>query len=505
MRLVLIVGLLWTTTFSPALAAAPAVTPTTAKTPTPGGVLTVQGALRDAMKYSPMLAIAVLDLRRAKLQVRSEDYRYVTRFSASAGYTHNANPSLRTQGDTEIGQSDAVALGFGFAHQFSFGMQLGVDVELGGSGRREVEPGEAALSLGPGYEVSVRLSATQPLLRGMGDDVGEAGLRQAQFAVDAATQARHRSASELARDVIGSYWELWYAQTAEAIQADAVAVAKRQLAESQARAEAGRIPALSVLPLRTAVATAEERYVSALTSTRKVRVSLSRKLGKSMLGAVVKVDETGPPQDDTLPDRTSLLERAIGNAYQLKELKASVDQARESVVVASNAALPQLDAVAWMSVAGLGNNDVPQAFEMFGTFAAVSGFVGLQLELPVVNAVARSQQEQAVAVVNAAQERLRDGKDAVTEAVMLQLATLTEAIARLASASKTAALSSEVASGQKKRFVAGAGTALELVVAEQDRSAAELRVARARTDVAIERAKLRHLTGQLLSDVIPDA
>ena len=77
-------------------------------------------------------------------------------------------------------------------------------------------------------------------------------------------------------------------------------------------------------------------------------------------------------------------------------------------------------------------------------------------------------------------------------------------MARLGSARKTATLAAEAAVGQKKRFGAGAGTALELVLAEQERSSAELRVVRAQADVAIAEANLRHVSGELLTRLALD-
>jgi outer membrane protein TolC len=475
-------------------------------------VLDVSGALAKAMAHSPTLAIAVLELRRATLQIRAEQARYVPSFDASVGYTHNASPSLRVTG-TEVGQSDALVMGLGVSHRFSFGTLLSADLELSGSGRRTTDPTAAALTLGPGYELALRLSATQPLLRGLGDDLGEAPLRQARLARDAATQARQRAASELARDVIGGYWELWYAQAAHQIQRDALAIARRQLAEAQARADAGRIPELDVLPLRTAVASAEERLVGAEVALRKGQLSLARSLGVSIPDAALAVGAAGPPEapegsdGSGLPERAELIAQAQAQSYELHELEAAVGRAREDVAVARDGVKPRLDATAWVDVAGLGNADAAKAFEMFGAFAAVSGFVGLALELPLVNDAARAQHARARAALQVAQERLRDAREEVTEAAMLQQATLREALARLASARKTAKLAAEVAIGQQKRFDAGAGTALELVVAEQDRSSAELRVARAQSDVAVARAALAHVAGRLLETLalfVPD-
>ena len=103
------------------------------------------------------------------------------------------------------------------------------------------------------------------------------------------------------------------------------------------------------------------------------------------------------------------------------------------------------------------------------TGGAISAFVGLRLELPTDATQLDNAAARARLAVDSATERLREAREGVEAAALEGLEALRTAEARLTFALETARLAGESAVGQKARFEAGAGTATELVVAEQQR------------------------------------
>ncbi|MFO0659920.1 MAG: TolC family protein [Polyangiaceae bacterium] len=90
------------------------------------------------------------------------------------------------------------------------------------------------LTLGPSHGVAAKASIVQPLLR------CRARRRRSRSSCGtslrtAAERARDRTASELLRDVIQAYWELWYAAESTRIEQTSLSLAQRQ--ESEADAE----------------------------------------------------------------------------------------------------------------------------------------------------------------------------------------------------------------------------------------------------------------------------
>ena len=183
-------------------------------------------------------------------------------------------------------------------------------------------------------------------------------------------------------------------------------------------------------------------------------MSLARFIGASIVEAnVVVVPSVAPGQAD-VPERTALVEQAKAQAHVLRELEAAAKGAQIGVQVARDGVKPQLDAKAWLTVEGLGNNDVPAAFEMFGTFAAVSGFVGMELALPLDNGAARAELARSLVASRIAEERVHDGSEQVVEAAMQALGhrsrTRTEPSAPGSSADRPSGCSRSLASANTR-------------------------------------------------------
>ena len=82
-----------------------------------------------------------------------------------------------------------------------------------------------------------RAAVIQPLMRGFGTTVGEVGLRSARVSRTIAEKNHRRLTSQLVRDVLGAYWELWFATESVQIEQAALDLAKRQEEEANARGQ----------------------------------------------------------------------------------------------------------------------------------------------------------------------------------------------------------------------------------------------------------------------------
>ncbi|TNF22969.1 MAG: TolC family protein [Deltaproteobacteria bacterium] len=469
--------------------------------PQAAGPMTPTQALDLAMKHSPSLRAAVIEAKRAKLTVTAEDERYLPTLTAGLDYTHTSSP--RVTGDAvQVSSGDAVSGSVGVAQQFPWGTSIAAQLGLSGSVSKFVQPGlPAPITLGPSYGMDLNLTVTQPILRGNGRIQWESALRQARIAERAARSAEEEEASAVARNVLSAYWELWYAQEAARIQEQALTTAKRRLADAQTQVEAGARAKFDVLPLRTQVASIEEALVTAKATVATKRVALARLIGGSVGAQGVDVAPAAPAELASVPEIEDVAATAVAKSYSLVGLRAAVDQARVGADVAAERARVRLDAGAWLTVSGLGNKAVDDALAQFGGFEAVSGGVSLTLELPTDRTTVESEAATARLAVDAARAKLQDAEEQLAQSAAELVTTLDSARARVAFAQETAALAHETLLGQQDRFASGAGTATELVIAEQDEREATLRVARARVDVEAARLSLAHLTGGLLGEV----
>ncbi len=94
-----------------------------------------------------------------------------------------------------------------------------------------------------------------------------------------ADKSRDRVKSELVRDVVLSYWELWYTEEASRIERSALALAKQQEADAKARVEQGAAAETDVLTFSTRVAQLEESVVGADLNQRQRALALARLMG----------------------------------------------------------------------------------------------------------------------------------------------------------------------------------------------------------------------------------
>lgn len=454
-------------------------------------------ALSMAAERDPTLRAALLAAQQARQAVMREAHGFVPTFTAEVGLTSSTTPSLSQQGIRLAGRDD-ISARLAIEKPFAVGTRLGAELTLNGATQDFVQPDLAdTLTLGPNYGLNLTLRLTQPLLRGFGVDAGEAALRGAKQAQTAAERARDQVASALARDVLMAWWQLWSAQAVVTNQKQGLTVAERQLKEIQDRIEIGSLPPSDALPLRTQVALVREALATARITVRQRQSALAQ-LTSGDASASIQATP-GPAATADLPSVEAVAEAARANAPELPALVAAVAQARIQAAVSANAALPQLDAATWISAAGLGKESTVDALSMTARGEALSGYVGLSLSLPVDNDGREADAERARLAVQAAQTRLQAARESASAQAVFQLETAYAAQVRLVAAMETTTVATEAAEAARARHEAGADTALAWVVAEQDRREAALRVVQARADLAIGKAALAHLTGELLA------
>lgn len=454
-----------------------------------------------AVAGNPSLKAALLEVERARLSVEGEDARYVPSLILDAGITRTETPSLALEDVAVIGSTSGEA-GVAARKTFPFGTDL--TLRLGSTYYRRDEgfvlPGfPNQPQLGPGYGFNARLSLAQPLLRGAGRDVGEAALRAARVQRTAAELTRDRVASELLRDVLTAYWELWYGAAALAIEERSRALAEQQRDEAQARADTGSLAPAGVLTFETALATRQEAVLAARTTLEQRRATLRQRIG----------DRTGAladPSPDALPEPPEPPEvlanaraAALDHSALVRERAAAVTLAETQAQTAGDSLRSRLDLEAYVQAEGLGNDDVAAAADGFVTGQAISARIGVVYETPFSSTRQSAEAARARLAVEAARAQLDEAKLAVASEVDVALAQHAAGAERLALAERTVEIARKQLAAEQARLATGASTPLAVVQAEDSLRNAELRVARARADLVQTALSIDHLTGALLT------
>ncbi|MDI1449646.1 TolC family protein [Polyangium sp. 6x1] len=452
------------------------------------------------LRYNPDVASAILSEKQAAALVRAQEVRYPFVLSANGGYTHSASPALGRDGQVAVGERDVFSLNAALRKDFATGTVVSLSVQSSRSSTSN-PVGElvTAGAAGVGYSMSTRLSLTQPILRGAGTRIGEAGLRAAELDRTAAQQGRERVASEVVRDALTSYWELWYASRALTIELAARDLAKAERDAADQRREKGALSAVDVLSYDTRVATLGESVTSAELTEYQRGLELSQLLAN--IDPNVRLRAAGSPEDPPVPT-VAEVEKALGAmSPELKELEARVASAESRAQVAGDAYRPRFDVEGYVELRGLGNGSIAPAFAQIGTFGAVGGYVGFLFETPLTTARESAEVENARINAQMSKNQLESARTRVRIVAIRLVAQLEAAEARRAAAAQTVVIAEKQLEAERARFALGASTPLQVQQAEDTVRTSRLRVARATVDRVEAALQLDHAIGRIAARV----
>lgn len=475
-----------------------------------------QDIVLAAVASNPTLHVALLRAQQNRYQVSAAQALYVPVLSASAGYTRSRVPSLvsrtitetdqnggmttRIVPDTRVTASEVVDLGAGITKPFAYGTVVGASVGAQRSSRASLEQAALFGANGPGYSIVARLSATQPLLRGAGTDIGLATLRQAKLSLSESQLAAQQTATQVLSQVVSAYWELWYSAEVVRINEASRELAKIQQAQAEQQVASGALAPASALPYATQVAQLEEAVLSATTDVRQRELALSQLLGKpDGVGTSLRATDTPevPIADD--PSEATAVAEALRNSYTRRQLETQLSIVKDQLKIAGDPLRPRLDLDGYVQAQGLGNTRVPPAFEQFGRFEAVSAHVGLTFEMPLTDARRTAQIRSAELSARITQKQIEQNEVETRSAVASAIAKLRAARDRLALSTQTEAVAKRQAEAERARFLAGGSIAITVQQAEDSYRQAQLRVQRARVELVLADLSLRALRGELLS------
>ncbi len=457
--------------------------------------ITPLNAVAAAAKYNPELAAALADLRAVRSLVEGEEHRYALVWGAEAGVTRTKNPSLGPAG-TMVPQTDDVTISTDLRRKLSHGGNVGVTV----SGKRFTTrtyfglPPQA-FTMGPAYGASVKLDATQPLLRGFGNAQGEAALNQARIQAEQSAASFHRITSDNLAAVLRAYWELAYAQQALEINVESLRLATAQRDEANARVETGALAAVELTSFETRIAQLESDSSDAEVEVERRSIELLRLSNLDAHGASLEV---APVQVMTeAPPYAELLSIAHARSPSLRELKAVAALAESQASIAGDSLRPALDVNAYVQAQGLSNKDFGPVMAQVGEMSALSAHVGLRYETSLDSTQRRMQASQARFVATAARKRVEVAERQLDANLSKSYAEGRASRRRIELAAHAVELAERQHQAEKQLFETGGSTAIRVREAEEQIRSSRLSWLRARVDALGTEIELDRISGRL--------
>ena len=388
--------------------------------------------------------------------------------------------------------------------------------------------------LRPAYQPALNFSVIQPLLRDFGWDFSYLVVRVAEQTADAARFQYEADLANFVAEVIVAYWAVVQTRENLEVQRESLALAERTVSENEARVRVGLLAPVAVLEARADAKAREEDVIIAENNLVVAR----QRLGQL---AYYRPDDTFVPRtleptEEAEPEQVDAsLDATISNAVNERpEVRASARGVQVTVLnerIAGNALLPRVDLVGSYGLNGLSglsrpvitNRNVagggcvqigadPPTFSCNSPYAGPVGDAydrmttnefrsytfGVQIQVPLANAAARSDYTQSRITRSQAELNHRALLSQITFDARASVADVTSTRQRIDTSRVARELAEENLRNQEKRHEVGLATTKDLLDFQTRLTSARAAEVQAKTDYAISVARWRRAQGRLL-------
>jgi len=306
--------------------------------------------------------------------------------------------------------------------------------------------------------------------------------------------------------IANMYWDLVAAYEDEQVKSRSLDFANQTLESDQKQLSLQAIPAMDVMRAEGEVATREQDLTVAKTTLQfqelLIKNALTKNLDDPILEAmpVRPTDHTGTLETTQGPTE-DMIARALRDRIELSESDLDIDNRRISQIAARNAVLPSVSLTAFYGgtgLAGLPNpasgiistapTDWSGAVKNAFNASAPDYYLGMSVNIPIRNRIAKSDQYRAELETRQSELRLQQLKKQIRIEVRNAQYALQQGEARVISARKGRDLAQKTFDIMKKEQELGAGSNYQTLTAQRDLAVAESMLVAAMT--AHQKAKI---------------
>jgi outer membrane protein TolC len=366
--------------------------------------------------------------------------------------------------------------------------------------------------LNPTLNTYYHLQLQQQLLAGFGLGPNLRYLRIAKNNQRISDEAFKLQVVSTVTQIANMYWDLVAAYEDEEVKTRSLEFAQQALNSGRQQLALQAIPAMDVMKDEAEVANREQDLTIAKTTLEFQELLIKNALTKNLDDPILEAMPVRPTDKSStgtnsmqtaIPKGTTddIIARALRDRLELQESDIDLDSRRLSRDAARNALLPSLAltaSYAGSGLAGLQNpaskliSNAPTGFEGAVTNAlnntAPDYYIGLTLNIPLRNRVAKSDQYRAELETRQSELRLQQLKKQIRIEVRHAQYSLDQSEARVESARKSRDLAQKTFDITAKEQQLGAGSNYQTLTARRDLAAAESALVAALT--AYQKAKI---------------
>ena len=346
--------------------------------------------------------------------------------------------------------------------------------------------------LNPTLNTYYRMLINQQLLAGFGLGPNLRFLRIARNNKKISDEAFKLQVATTVTQIANMYWDLVAAYEDEQVKSRSLDFAQQTLDSGRKQLDLQAIPAMDVMKDEAEVANREQDLTIAKTTLQfqelLIKNALTKNLDDPILEAmpVHPTDSSNIQQSDATGPTEDLIARALRDRTELVESDIDLENRHISRDAARNALLPQLSATAFYGGTGLAGlqNPLSQTGSTapLGFGGAIGNafnntapdyYVGLSLNLPLRNRVAKSDQYRSELESRQAELRLQQLKKQIRIEVRNAQYALVQSKARVEAAKKARNLADKTFDITGKEQQLGSGSNFQTLTARRDLAAAE--------------------------------
>ena len=376
-------------------------------------------------------------------------------------------------------------------------------------------------NLSPALGSYYRVTVQQQLLSGFGLGPNLRYLRIAKNNKKISDIAFKDQIVATVTQIANMYWDLVSAYEGERVTEQSFAFAQQSLANAQKQLQLEAVPAMDVMRAEAEVSRRDQDLLIAKTTLQLqeslMKNAITKNLDDPVLESmpVVPTDRstlTGTEVDQAVQD---LINEALQGRPELAESDIDLVNRKISRQAAKNALLPTLSAVGFYGGTGLAGQLNPYYYSentstlptgFWGAFdnaynnTSPDYFVGLNLNIPIRNRVAKADQYRSELEYRQAELRLQQLKKQIRIEVRNAQYALEQSRARVQAAQKARDLAQKTFTIMQKEQDLGAGSPYQTLTAQRDLALAELDLVNANTAYQKSKVELERATGTTLAD-----
>jgi len=429
-------------------------------------------------------------ISRQNLNVSEADFESL--FTASVDYSTFDTP---TATQLEGSQGNNVRISPGVRVPLRTGGEIRLDAPFSRS-----ETDNQFSTLNPVYNNDLAATLSQPLLRGGGVYVNTQGIRIAFYAYQ---QQQARTKLEVIRILTAAdivYWRLYAAREALIVRRQEYDLAVQQLQRARNQVAAGAAAEADVVRAQSGVADRVESIIVADNIVRDRERELKRILNTPDLdlqSPTAVITATAPRPMYYQVDADRMIAQSLSRRMELLDLELQIAADTSDVRVARNATLPLVSLAYTYNMNGLGGS-LDDAFTMARGNDFVDHRIGVQVEVPIGNEVARSRLRTAMlqrlqTLATREQRELQ-----IRQEVLNAIDQLEANWQRILAARQRVMAEARVLEVEIRQFEQGLRTSTEVLEAQTRLANAKLSEISAVTDYEIAQVDIAFATGTVL-------